>query len=177
MIIKIGTQKVSKNFVSNVKPIFLYDKMRKAKRMGPSINSWTTINSKPRTKLISILFSDALSEVWARVTQPFWIFHTIFGNTIMIAANRQTTTEIILAKKTFFNWGSIKKINIIDKTKYIAAYFDKKDKPINIPRRIKFIFDGLPLIFNRNKREKDQKNTSTMSVEIKKEETDAAGIR
>jgi hypothetical protein len=72
---------------------------------------------------------------------------------------------------------SIKKIKIIEKTKYIAAYFVKKDKPTNIPKRRKFTIVGSSLIFNTKKRDKVQKRTRRMSVEIKKDETVTTGIR
>ena len=105
------------------------------------------------------------------------MFQIIFGNTITQIENKKIITEINFSKKIFFNFGSTNKIKIIDKTKNTAAYFDKKDKPTNMPKRTKFIIVGSFLIFNRKKRDIDQKKTSRISVEIKKEETVAAGIR
>jgi len=94
-----------------------------------------------------------------------------------ITENTKMITKVEFSIKILLNLWSIKKIIIIDKRKYTAAYFDKKDKPTNIPRRIKFISEGSSRIFNRKKRDNDQKKIRRISVEIKKEETVAAGIR
>ena len=77
------------------------------------------------------------------------MFQIILGNKTTPSENKKIITEINFSKKIFFNLRSTNKIKIIDKIKYTAAYFDKKDKPTNIPRRTKFIIDGSFLIFSR----------------------------
>ena len=67
---------------------------------------------------------------------------------------------------------NIKKLN----KKYMAAYLDKKANPRNIPSNKKFFNDPADLILKRIIIDKTQNNKSKRSVDIKKDETLAAGI-
>ena len=66
----------------------------------------------------------------------------------------------------------IKKLN----KKYIAAYLAKKANPRKIPNNKKFFNDPADLILKRATIDKVQNNKSKRSVDIKKDETLAAGI-
>ena len=67
---------------------------------------------------------------------------------------------------------NIKKLN----KKYIAAYLAKKANPRNIPNNKKFFNDPTDLILKRIIIDKTQNNNNIRSVDIKKDETLAAGI-
>ena len=67
---------------------------------------------------------------------------------------------------------NIKKLN----KKYTAAYLAKKANPRNIPNKKKFLNDPTDLILKRIIIDKVQNNKSKRSVDIKKDETLAAGI-
>ena len=67
---------------------------------------------------------------------------------------------------------NIKKLN----KKYIAAYLAKKANPRNIPNKKKFFNDPSDRILKRIIIDKAQNNKSKRSVDIKKDETLAAGI-
>ena len=67
---------------------------------------------------------------------------------------------------------NIKKLN----KKYIAAYLAKKANPRNIPNNKKFFNDPTDLILKRIIIDKAQNNNNIRSVDIKKDETLAAGI-
>ena len=67
---------------------------------------------------------------------------------------------------------NIKKLN----KKYIAAYFAKNAKPKNNPNNKKLCIWLYFIIFKRATKDSVQNNNSSRSVEIKKEETLAAGI-
>ena len=66
----------------------------------------------------------------------------------------------------------IKKLN----KKYIAAYLAKKANPRNTPNNKKFFNDPTDLILKRIIIDKAQNNNNIRSVDIKKDETLAAGI-
>ena len=69
------------------------------------------------------------------------------------------------------------KTNIIKlNKKYMAAYLDKKANPRNTPNNKKFFNDPTDLILKRIIIDKVQNNKSKRSVDIKKDETLAAGI-
>ena len=67
---------------------------------------------------------------------------------------------------------NIKQLN----KKYIAAYLARNAKPKNIPNRIKFINESLSLISKSFVIANTQNKRSKRSVEIKNDETLAAGI-
>ena len=67
---------------------------------------------------------------------------------------------------------NIKKLN----KKYIAAYLAKKANPRKIPNNKKFFNDPTDLILKRIIIDKAQNNNNIRSVDIKKDETLAAGI-
>ena len=67
---------------------------------------------------------------------------------------------------------NIKKLN----KKYIAAYLAKKAKPRNTPNNKKFFNEPTDLNLKRIIIDKVQNNKSNRSVDIKKDETLAAGI-
>ena len=67
---------------------------------------------------------------------------------------------------------NIKKLN----KKYTAAYLAKKANPSNTPNDKKFFNDPTTLILKRVVIDKVQNNKSKGSVDIKKDETLAAGI-
>ena len=66
---------------------------------------------------------------------------------------------------------NIKKLN----KKYMAAYLAKKANPRNIPNNKKFFNDPTDLILKRIIIDKAQNNNNIRSVDIKKDETLAAG--
>ena len=67
---------------------------------------------------------------------------------------------------------NIKKLN----KKYMAAYLAKKANPRNTPNNKKFFNDPTDLILKRIIIDKAQNNNNIRSVDIKKDETLAAGI-
>ena len=67
---------------------------------------------------------------------------------------------------------NIKKLN----KKYMAAYLAKKANPRNNPNNKKFFNDPTDLILKRIIKDKAQNNNNIRSVDIKKDETLAAGI-
>ena len=69
------------------------------------------------------------------------------------------------------------KTNIIKlNKKYMAAYLAKKANPRNTPNNKKFFNDPTDLILKRIIIDKAQNNNNIRSVDIKKDETLAAGI-
>ena len=67
---------------------------------------------------------------------------------------------------------NIKKLN----KKYTAAYLAKKANPRNAPNNKKFFNDPTDLILKRIIIDKTQNSNNSRSVDIKKDETLAAGI-
>ena len=118
----------------------------------------------------------ALSDVWINVTQPLLMFQTMFG----IKTNKKIKKENSHLKIFFFRLVSnflstklkIKKLN----KKYTAAYLAIKAKPKKSPNKIKFINDAFILVSKSFVIDNNQNNISRRSVEIKKDETLAAGI-
>ena len=121
-------------------------------------------------------FNEALSEVWANVSQPFWQFQSRFGAIIIKNTKRHDIKFILLFIRINLIFFSKNK-NPIEIIKYIAAYLDIKPKPKKIPNKTKFINLGESLITKTIINDKDQKRINKISVDNKKEDKDTAGAR